>query len=319
MLVAAALIGIRAFYSHVLVAPYTKDEAMRAVHLLADAQPATVHRDIPADAAAAAPGPAGIAEIRERGVLRACYAEDEFPFSFFNAKGQLVGFSIELVHRFAESLDLPIEFLPVTSEDRRDAAHLLAAGVCDLYASTMAVSAQRMEEFTMTIPIFTGSIGLIVPDHMRNGFPDWNAVRARGAAVRLGVPGDPEVVRFVRSMLPDATLLPIATVGEKRRILETGSPGIDAVLSLSEEGAAWALLYPRFHLVVPKPVIFTPQGFGVAQGNASLAQTIDAWIIAEKARGTVDAVYRYWMTGEAVRTEKLPRWSVIRNVLGWSG
>jgi hypothetical protein len=36
-----------------------------------------------------------------------------------------------------------------------------------------------------------------------------------------------------------------------------------------------------------------------------------------KSNGTVDKLYRYWMLGEAAKTEKPPRWSVIRNVLGW--
>jgi hypothetical protein len=31
----------------------------------------------------------------------------------------------------------------------------------------------------------------------------------------------------------------------------------------------------------------------------------------------VDDLYRYWMLGDAARSVKPPRWSVIRNVLHW--
>ena len=68
---------------------------------------------------------------------------------------------------------------------------------------------------------------------------------------------------------------------------------------------------------MPKPTVFTPQGFGVARGNPSLAQTLDAWIIEAKAQGTVDALDRYWMLVDAARSAKPPRWSVIRDVLHW--
>jgi hypothetical protein len=51
--------------------------------------------------------------------------------------------------------------------------------------------------------------------------------------------------------------------------------------------------------------------------NHSLAQVLDAWIIAEKAKGSVDSLYRYWMLGEEPRSVKTPRWSVIRDVLHW--
>lgn len=315
-LLAVALTGIRSFYTHVVVAPYTKDQALRGLHLLADPQPATVHRDAPPDLEAPATGPAGIAQIRARGVLRVCYLKDNFPASFFNADAELVGFDIELVHRLAWSLRLPLELLPVQGEGKEDAAHLLDAGVCDLYASTMAISARRMEEFTMTIPVYNSSVGFIVPDHLRHAFRSWNAIRERGASVRIAVPGNPEAIAFARLMLPQAALVPLSGLADQRKMLESESPEVDAIADLSEEGAAWTLLYPRFTLVVPEPTVFTAQGFAVARGNQSLAQTLDAWIIEERAKGTVDALYRYWMLGEA-RSAKPPRWSVIRDVLHW--
>ncbi len=316
-LVVAALLGIRAFYTYVVVAPYTKDQALRELHLLANPQPATIHQDIPFDLQAAATGPADIAQIRARGVLRACYLKDDFPSSFFNADGQLVGFDIELAHRLARSLELPLELLPVHGEGKAEAAHLLDAGVCDLYASTMGISARRMEAFTMTIPVYTSSVGFIVPDHQRHAFESWDAIRARGASVRIAVPANPDAIAFARSILPQAVLVPLSGLGAQREVFESESLAVDAIGGLSEEGAAWTLLYPRFTLVVPKPTIFTPQGFAVARGNQSLAQTLDAWIIEEKAMGTVDALYRYWMLGDAARRAKPPRWSVIRNVLHW--
>jgi len=316
-LVLGALLGIRAFYTYVVVAPYTKAQALRELHLLANPQPATVYQKIPPDLQATATGPADMSQILARGVLRACYLKGDFPSSFFNADGQLVGFDIELVHRFARSLELPLELLPVQGEDREHATHLLDAGVCDLYASTMAISARRTEAFTMTIPVYTSSVGFIVPDHQRHAFERWDAIRGRGTSVRIAVPDNPEAIAFTRSMLPQAVLVPLSGLGAQREVFESQSSAVDAIGGLSEEGAAWTLLYPRFTLVVPKPTVFTPQGFGVARGNQSLAQTLDAWITEEKARGTIDAVYRYWMLGEAAKSEKPPRWSVIRNVLHW--
>ncbi len=316
-LMVGTLLGIRAFYTYVVVAPYTKDQALRELHLLADPQPATVYRDIPPALKAVATGPADVVQIRARGVLRACYLNGDFPSSFFNAGGQLVGFDIELVHRLARSLELPLELLPVDGEGKEEAALLLDSGVCDLFASTMGIAPRRMEAFTMTIPVYTASVGFIVPDHERHAFESWDAIRARGASVRIGVPGNPEAMAFARSMLPHAVLLPLGGLGAQREVFESESPAVDAIGDLAEEGAAWTLLYPRFTLVVPKPTVFTPQGFAVARGNESLAQMLDAWIIEAKAQGTVDALYRYWMLGDAARRIKPPRWSVIRDVLHW--
>ena len=44
---------------------------------------------------------------------------------------------------------------------------------------------------------------------------------------------------------------------------------------------------------------------------------LNSWLLMRKEEGVIDALYRHWMLGGATEAEKLPRWSVIRNVLGW--
>jgi ABC-type amino acid transport substrate-binding protein len=92
---------------------------------------------------------------------------------------------------------------------------------------------------------------------------------------------------------------------------------VGAIADLSEEGAAWTLLYPQFSLVVPKPTVFLPLGYAVATGNDRLRTQFNAWLVAEQSKGDIDALYKYWMLGEAAKTQKPPRWSVIRDVLRW--
>ncbi len=58
-------------------------------------------------------------------------------------------------------------------------------------------------------------------------------------------------------------------------------------------------------------------GYSVALGNEKLLKTLNAWLIADQAKGTIEEPYRYWMLGEATKREKPPRWSVIRDVLHW--
>ena len=40
-------------------------------------------------------------------------------------------------------------------------------------------------------------------------------------------------------------------------------------------------------------------------------------VTIEEAEGNIDSLYAHWMLGEAARTERPPRWSVIRDVFGW--
>jgi len=68
---------------------------------------------------------------------------------------------------------------------------------------------------------------------------------------------------------------------------------------------------------VPKPTYFLPVAYSVAPSNTSLLQALNAWMLAEKSKGTVDELYRYWMLGAAETEGRPPRWSVIRDVLHW--
>jgi ABC-type amino acid transport substrate-binding protein len=93
-------------------------------------------------------------------------------------------------------------------------------------------------------------------------------------------------------------------------------PDADAILTPAEEGAAWTILHPQFHLVIPEPTIRYPYGYAVAHGNNDLLRYFDTWLLNARDNGTIDALYRYWMLGQIAKTQP-PRWSVIRNVLHW--
>ena len=47
-----------------------------------------------------------------------------------------------------------------------------------------------------------------------------------------------------------------------------------------------------------------------------MREYIGNWIDLQRKNGTVDRLYDYWMLGGAMESEQ-PRWSVIRDVLGW--
>ncbi len=318
MVVAAALIGIRAFYTYVVVAPYTKDQALKGLDFLADPQPATVRTDLAGDVGEGSlAGPAGINEIRTRGVLRVCFAPDAYPSAFFNNQvpPKLVGFDIEMAHGFAQTLGVAVEFLP-TDTDKLAAARL-KSGTCDVFFTTRAINAKRVESVAMSQPVYQASAGLIVKDHRRDDFRTWEQVRALGPDFRIGVLNSPDIVASAEALAPQATLVLMNGAEDQRRLLESGTDEVDAIADLSEEGAAWSLLYPEFSLVVPKPTYFLPVAYGVAPGNTNLLSILNAWLHAEKSRGTVDSLYKYWMLGAAETQKKPPRWSVIRDVLHW--
>jgi proton glutamate symport protein len=83
-LLAIALIGIRVFYTYVVVAPFTRAEVLRGFQPLANPQPAKVYTKLPTGLGQAGQKPTSLAQIRDRGVLRICYVPNDFPSAYFN-------------------------------------------------------------------------------------------------------------------------------------------------------------------------------------------------------------------------------------------
>jgi ABC-type amino acid transport substrate-binding protein len=316
-LVATVIAGVNTFYTYVVVAPYTKDQTLRGLRLQGDPQPATVFNAIPAERLGASQEPAGVSEIQQRGVLRICYQPNEYPSAFYNnaSPPQLVGFDVEMAHRLAYRGRLALEFFPTVNEE--EAVNALNAGVCDIYMRSLPISVGRTQLFGMTDPIYTSSVGLIVRDHRRDAFRDWKTLSTTGDTLRIGVDAAEEWVAFMNDILPEATLTPIWDMAEQDDMLASGAEGIDAIADMAEEGAAWTVLYPNFTMVVPQPTVHMPVSYAVARGNTALLEAVNAWLVVEQARGTVESLYDYWMLGGATKTEGPARWSIIRDVLGW--
>jgi hypothetical protein len=70
--------------------------------LKGEPQPQQVFREWP-DELSPRPGDTALARIQDSGVLRVCYRGSDYPSAFFNTSGDLVGFDIELAHRFAST------------------------------------------------------------------------------------------------------------------------------------------------------------------------------------------------------------------------
>ena len=309
-LVGGSLIGVRAFYTHVVVVSYTKDQFLRGLHNLRTSQPATVYRAPPSLPPGAEPsGPRSVAAIRESGVLRACYGAGNYPLSFFNSKGELVGFDIEMAHRFAARLDVSIQFVPAhTQQD-------LATGYCDVLFNSLALDLDRVDRLAHTAPFNTITVAFLVPDRQRDDFATWNRVRAQGD-IALAVSAFQTFPREVWSRVPNAETVQFQSFAEQEQHFESGGQGAAAVVDSAEEGAAWTILFPLFSVVVPRPVVQLPVVYAIAPDSPSLLRTINEWLMIEKATGGIDEIYDYWIRGDTERVRP-PRWSVIRDVLGW--
>jgi Na+/H+-dicarboxylate symporter len=288
---------------------YSKDKVLASMYLLQQPVEATVAR-VPSPPADVDSGRSPLDDITTRNVLRVCYLPAAMPFAFFNERGDLVGFDIELAHRLARELGVSLAFVPA---DRTRLPGLLADGYCDLAMSGVVVTTVRAGEMLFSESYLDETLALMVPDHRRDQFASWDAIRDLGAIMILA-PDLPYYIDKLRELAPRA-VIKIHSLDEP--MLPITDTKVDAVWLPAERGSAWTLMFPQYSVVVPGPnPIRVPLGFPIGKRDERLASFINTWITLKRKDGTLDAAYKRWILGQDVSSRQ-PRWSIVRNVLHW--
>jgi Na+/H+-dicarboxylate symporter len=306
-----AIVGTSALLAGMIDTTYRKDQVLKNMHLQREPLPAVVHQAPPAAAPGMGVVPA-LERIRARGTLRVGYIQDLMPYTFVNARGELVGFDVEMAGRLARDLGVGrLEFVPT---DWASMPGLLGNGAIDVMMS-VPYAVYWLKELRFSVPHTDGIYGFAVRDERRHEFATLEAIRQR-KGLTIGIPVSVDFMQErIRNYLGpvDATFVAISS---PRDYFEGRRPDIDALFGRAEVAAAWSLLYPEYSVVVPQPVVYrAPAGVAVSRENPDLADFVNNWLVIQQASGTVQRAQDYWVLGRGAE-EKKARWSILRDVIG---
>jgi len=311
VIMAGAILGTRAFLGITLQTEYTKDKVIEGMYLLNNPVPAVVHKTVPERSTVPESGQSLLEEIQNRGILRVGYKEDRLPFSFFNRRGDLVGFDIDIAHRLARELGVSLEFIPVEYETM---AQLLRENRIDIIMSGIPITTPLLAQMTFSDAYMDLTIGIVVKDHDRKDFATPERIKAI-ENLRVGIPIKFKYIASeAEDFFPNIEVIEIKSVPD---FFEVGNDEVDILVMTAEIASAWTLLYPEYQVVVPQPVVGTiPVGYPVAADDIKMLNFINRWIDIKKKDKNIEEAYNYWILGRGA-VEKQPRWSIIRNLLHW--
>jgi len=116
--------------------------------------------------------------------------------------------------------------------------------------------------------------------------------------------------------LPQAKVISIASPREFFN-QDSAKPLADALLFSAESGSAWSMIYPSYQVATPFPrSLRLPIVMPYSGPDAELDEYLDNWVMLKQNDGTINRIYDYWILGQGTEPKE-PRWSVIKDVLGW--
>lgn len=303
-------VGSRLFFTHVVGATYTKYQEFMDLELLSAPAPVKAYDDPSVLKAGEVPQGRRLQHIRERGSLRVGYFPNSLPFAFRNNEAEVIGFDIEMAHLIARELDVRLELVRI---ERSAAVDALRVGLCDLIMSGLPITPDRVTEIRHSVPVGELTVAFVVPDHERQNFRSLEELARRDDLV-LALGSSGYYKRLLQDMLPAARLV---TIDSPREYFRDDAGEMDAWVTAAEAGSAWSLVYPQYSVVVPQPdPMALPMGYMMPRGEQELADFVDAFVMLKKTDGTTRALGEHWFEGKHRKGRK-PRWSVIRDVLGW--
>jgi Na+/H+-dicarboxylate symporter/ABC-type amino acid transport substrate-binding protein len=296
-LTAGVVAGLAMAFRAIDAGAYEGDRVAREMGLLrAPAEKALVRREVPAEPLPAPKaGESLLASIRGRGRLRVGWVDGQMPYSFVNARGELVGFDIEMAYALASELGVELELAPVPPTGLAGA---LEAGFYDLVMGGVYVATRRTGQLDFSPPYVDETLAFVVPDHLRGEFSRAEWIRGQ-EGLRVAVPDLPNFVLVLEREFPKLELVPVPMREVEGFLTGKGEP-VDALCLTAERGSFLTLLHPAFSIAVPHPLeIRLPLAYPVARHDLEMTRFLATWIDLKRKDGTITALYDHWILGRA--------------------
>jgi ABC-type amino acid transport substrate-binding protein len=228
-----------------------------------------------------------IDRIQYRGVLRVGINPNIMPFTYINADNRLVGFDVELIYRFAQSMNVRLEFVQFAWQ------HLVAdlqAEKFDIAISGIYITDDRMRKVTVSNPYFQSPLALIVKSDRVSEFDSRKSIDSR-ENLTIAVFDDPVLIPLARRAFPSAT---VKILPDYNKLAD--HQDVDAALWTQEQARAWAIANNGYSAVVPNnTAIRFLFGYLMPPDSDGLADYLNYWLSLEEDNGTMADMARRWI------------------------
>ncbi|HEY6106783.1 MAG TPA: glutamate/aspartate ABC transporter substrate-binding protein [Anaeromyxobacteraceae bacterium] len=239
---------------------------------------------------------ATLEKIKAAGSITLGHRESSIPFSYYDDRQQVVGYSHDLMLRVVEAVKaelalpaLAVKLVPVTSQNR---IPLVQNGTVDIECGSTTHNLERARQVAFSTTIFV--VGTRLLTRKDSGIRDFDDLKGKNVVTTAGTTSE----RLLRKLDAERRLhLNIVSAkdhGESFLTLETGR----AVAFMMDD----ALLYgelakarrPGDWVVTGTPQSLEAYGCMMRKGDARFKKLVDATLARVMTSGEAEAIYRRW-------------------------
>ena len=235
-------------------------------------------------------------KIAESGVISLGHRESSIPFSYYDDKQQVVGYSHELMLKAVDAIKaelkkpgLTVKLVPVTSQNR---IPLVLNGSVDIECGSTTNNAERAKQVDFSTSIFV--VGTRLMTKKDSGIKDFADLKGKNVVVTAGTTSERLLRKYNETSGAGMAVISAKDHGESILTLETGR----AVAFMMDD----ALLYGEKAkakkaddwVVVGKPMSNEAYGCMMRKGDPAFKKIVDTALTKAMTSGEAAKIYAKW-------------------------
>jgi glutamate/aspartate transport system substrate-binding protein len=230
-------------------------------------------------------------KIKDTGVISLGHRESSIPFSYYDDKQNVIGYSQEyalaVVEAVKQKLNMPnlkVKLTPVTSQNR---IPLVQNGTVDIECGSTTNNLERQQQAAFTNTIFV--IGTRMMTKKDSGIKDWADLKGKTVVTTAGTTSE----RLLRKMNQEKSM-GMNIISESFLTLSTGRAAafmMDDALLAGERAKS---NNPGDFVIVGAPQSREAYGCMLRKNDPEFKKVADDAIAKVQTSGQADAIYKKW-------------------------
>ena len=234
-------------------------------------------------------------KARTSGAVVIAYRESSIPFSYLSARGEPIGYSIELCRRLVDAIgeavgrELEIKWLPVTPESRIEA---IVSGKADLECGSTTNNLERQKRVGFSPTIFVSGTKLLVK--RGSTIKSFRDLAGKSVVVTAGTTNEQTMRDIAGKFKLDYRLLVSRDHAESFAQVASGKADVFATDDVLLYGLIAQNKAKGKYLVVGEFLSYDPYGIVYRKGDVQLADLISHAFRDLAEDGEVGREYKRW-------------------------